>query len=148
MSVNMRTLHIQRANSCMLLCARVLRIRQHTSAYVSMRQHASAYVSIRQYARLRACARRQHASVVSQYIVDGCVYVRSNYENDSARHLHTSAYVSIRQHTSAYGCVYVRSNYENDSARHLHTSAYVSISQHTDACMCGATRENDSARHL
>jgi hypothetical protein len=45
------------------------------------------------------------------------------YSSGCARvqHLHTSAYVSIRQHTSAY--VSIRQ----------HTSAYVSIRQHTSA---------------
>jgi hypothetical protein len=43
---------------------------------------------------------------------------------EPARHRHTSAYVSIRQHTSAYvnfGALIV------EPARHRHTSAYVSI---------------------
>ncbi len=50
-----------------------IRIRQHTSAYVSIRQHTSACVSL-----------RQHTSAY--------VSIRQ----------HASAYVSIRQHTPAY----------------------------------------------
>ncbi len=96
-----------------------VRIRQHTSspeatcelprklevAYVSIRPHTSAYVrDLRAPRKMRGCKR--------------CARLRAE---SRAAHLHTSAYVSIRQHTSA--CVSIRQ----------HTSAYVSIRQHTPA---------------
>jgi hypothetical protein len=75
-------------------CASCFRIRQHTSAYVSIRQHTSAYdVSIRQHTSAttadgpplpRICSIRPHTSA----------FVRNRP--------HLSAFVSIRQHTSAY----------------------------------------------
>jgi hypothetical protein len=61
---------------------------------------------------------------------------------------HTSAYVSIRQHSSAYRYQYGQE--EQDRARrgqgHLfqHTSAYVSIRQHTSGYV---QEEKDRARH-
>ncbi len=76
-----------------------------------------------------------------------------------SRHLHTSAYASIRQrmlalrmcsdafafpdtcirqHTSAYASIRQHTSFENVQrrlrlSRHLNTSAYVSIRQHTSA---------------
>jgi hypothetical protein len=64
------------------------------------------------------------------------------------RRLHTSAYVSIRQHTSAYVCTHLEQGVAAAAAaacvdccpwinprcyRCQHTSAYVSIQQHTSA---------------
>ncbi len=43
-------------------------------------------------------------------------------------HLHTSAYVGIRQHTSGIRQAYVSIRQECEA--HLHTSAYVGIHQH------------------
>jgi hypothetical protein len=49
--------------------------------------------------------------------------------------LHTSAYVSIRQHTSAYVNLQdVASKVLYNACIRLHTSAYVSIRQHTSTC--------------
>ncbi len=81
-------------------------IRQHTSAYVRY-----AYVSIPQHAdtrhgAVRACAR-----------LPG---------------MHTSAYVSIRQHTYVPTELYERALASQVCIR-LHTSAYVSMRQHTSA---------------
>jgi hypothetical protein len=49
------------------------------------------------------------------------------------QHLHTSAYVSIRQHTSAYVSSVDAAGTRQCLVQHLHTSAYVSIRQHTSA---------------
>ncbi len=92
-------------------------IRQHTPAYASMRQHASAYFSMRQHTS--ACVSKrcwQHKSAYMVWRFRGmlpCGTPRARVGLLSVCH-HTSAYVSIRQHT-AY-----------DSIRQ-HTSAYVSV---------------------
>jgi hypothetical protein len=55
---------------------------------------------------------------------------------------HMSAYVSIRQHTSAYRCLPAlpRAGYTLNTSAYVsirqHTSAYVSIRQHTSAYRC------------
>jgi hypothetical protein len=64
------------------------RMRQHTSACVSIRQHASEYVSMRQHTSL--LQQRRHVAKPLQRLLQ--YRIRQ----------HTSAYVSIRQHTSAY----------------------------------------------
>ena len=95
-------------------------IRQHTSAYVSIRQHTSSYVSLLQRAALiciflSRCLRRE--SVDAGFWLVGAfgsirlplaaLFVRSGaLQGDLAKAfmqhtLHLSAYVSIRQHTSA-----------------------------------------------
>jgi hypothetical protein len=100
-------------------------VRQHTSAYVSIRQHTSAYVSIRQLfhsgldrhicdglCRL-ACLAPTLVSVSLSRADDTCDVARSRVPINPllvplARPLdgcgsirqHTSAYVSIRQHSS------------------------------------------------
>ncbi len=53
--------------------------------------------------------------------------------NKARMHLHTSAYVSIRPHTSAYVWVRDKSVAYDKARMHLHTYAYVSIRQHTSA---------------
>ncbi len=87
------------------------RIRQHTSAYVSIRQQALP----------------AHKLVVLKYYETCCppdvFQWRLCRRGNAAYRPHTSAYVSMRQHTSAY--VSIRQ----------HTSAYVSIRQHTSACV-------------
>jgi isocitrate/isopropylmalate dehydrogenase len=97
-----------------LLQRAYVRIRQHTSAHVSIRQtysfgsaptrirpHSSAFVSI-----------RQHTSAY--------VSIRQTYSFASAPtriRPHTSAYVSLRQHTSVY--VSLR-QYTSAYVRHIH----------------------------
>ncbi len=91
-------------------------VRQHTSAYVSIRQHTSAYVSTRQHTSAYVSIQRLIRTL--------CVIIDEHRHNDGASmfqevapHSHgpvphrqllarkeaeyTSAYVSIRQHTSA-----------------------------------------------
>jgi hypothetical protein len=55
--------------------------------------------------------------------------------------IHTSAYVSIRQHASA--CVSIRQHTSAYVSMRQHTSAYVSIRQHTSACV--SMRQHASA---
>jgi hypothetical protein len=89
-------------------------IRQHTSAYVSIRQHPSAYVSIRQLHHLgdgnvgELGSLDVHAQ--SQYLyfctskaskLSTAFFFSAMYSFESASCLHTSAYVSLRQPTSA-----------------------------------------------
>jgi hypothetical protein len=107
-------------------------IRQHTSAYVSIRQHTSAYVSIRQ----SPCTSRRggRRSRVRRGVGRGLRHlpppcsceigrrrVADRVPAVAARQMHRLpvAYVSIRQHTSAYVSIT--------------TSAYVSIRQHHGA---------------
>ena len=97
----------------------------HTSAYVSIRQHTSAYVSIRQH----TLARRMHMSAYVRRPTESYEYECTPHASAyvSIRQLarcirqHTpagqkcrmsmnahcpqAAYVSIRQHSSAYVCV-------------------------------------------
>jgi hypothetical protein len=106
-------------------------LRQHTSAYksirdcpsslYSLRQHTSAYARIRQHTRLSQqpawLVRRKQCSIA------------------------TSAYVSIRQHTSSYviirqqtpACVSICQHTPAYARTRQHTSAHVSIRQHTPA---------------
>jgi hypothetical protein len=115
-----------------------VRIRQHTSEYVSIRQHritshqdslqhlllppvrirqhTSAYVSIRQH-RITSPSRFSSASSPSP-----CT--RRMRSPGRATTRHTSAYVSIRTCT--------RRMRSPGRATTRHTSAYVSIRQHTD----------------
>jgi Mg2+/citrate symporter len=105
------------------------RIRQHTSAYVSIRQHTSAY-DYADVSSMRRSRIRQHTSYVRQLLyiaymsaaIQGvCVYVccyigrictclllyiayMSSMLRSRIRQ-HTSAYVSIRQHTSYCCCI-------------------------------------------
>jgi hypothetical protein len=103
----------------------------HTSACVSIRQHTSAYVSIRQHTpRAQEPVRAlvvQYLSLVVKYLSQPSSRISEEY----AAHTpcaHTSAYVSIRQHTSAY----VKRMPRTRPARiRQHTSAYASIRQHT-----------------
>jgi hypothetical protein len=108
-------------------------IRRHTSAYVGVRQHMSAYVSIRQHtfvsgstrvpSRAAAATPPPHPAPSSPPLT----LPSSSFEHRRPmrrRDVHTSAYVSIRQHTSAYLC---------RGGGDAHTSAYVSIRQHTSA---------------
>ncbi len=62
----------------------------------------------------------------------------SSYYCVVATRQHTSAYVSIRQHTSACVCPHTTASSLPVSISQ-HTSAYVSIRQHTSACVCPHT---------
>jgi len=104
------------------VCIRLLvSIRQHASAYVSIRQHA--YVRIREHtSELRdaspasACMsaasvsiRPAHVSMHTSAYARGdgrlaCERRRRSAQRAPACKPHTSASVSIRQHTSAYVC--------------------------------------------
>jgi hypothetical protein len=115
----------------------------HTSAYVSIRQHTSAYVhgcldagartprGLPAYVSIQQHTSRMPGRRSTQAAWSSCIrqhtsaYVTDARMPDARRvvFLHTSAYVSIRQHTSAYVSIRV-------SIRQL-TSAYVSI--HTPA---------------
>jgi hypothetical protein len=85
-------------------------MRQHTSASVSIRQHTSAYVSIRQHTSAYVL-RRTYARALEARLVG--IEEREGWEEAYGVatlamllpqvRLHTSACVSIRQHTSAYG---------------------------------------------
>jgi predicted metal-dependent hydrolase len=88
--------HVERLALVANLSAAYVSIRQHTSAYVSIRQHTSAYVSITAvelYENVANHARREYAAAH-----DVVPLLRPLLPNS----VHTSAYVSIRQHTSAY----------------------------------------------
>jgi len=89
-------------------------IRQHTSAYVSIRQHTSTYVSIRQHKSAHVSIPALHRPLASSslaaypvlHLVESALQVTEAH--DAAGDLRApprSAYVSIRQHTSAYVCV-------------------------------------------
>ena len=95
------------------------RLAVHTSAYRSIQQHTSAYVSIRQHTTRLAVASNDIACSVSSiayvrirqctsaYDAPGCCLKRHRLQRvlNSAlltACLHTSAYVSISQQTSAY----------------------------------------------
>jgi hypothetical protein len=89
---------------------------------------------------MRAHLPSAHATCARQVLqapMCGCEFV-------AAASLHTSAYVSIRQHTSAYVSDAGASSWRppcccaRDTAQH--TSAYVSIRQHTSAYV--SIREN------
>ena len=133
-------------------------IRQHPSAYVSIRQHTPASVSIRQHTpealpggdrqapTLHFLARRKYSrqllyfctSKASKLSTSFLVLITSSSSatemaERSAAAVGVTAYVSIRQHTSA--CVSMRQ----------HTSAYVSIRirQHTSAYVSSAVRSSE-----
>ena len=74
-----------------------VRIRRHTSAYVSIRQHTSAYVRVRQHTSAYVSIRLQTSAVVSR-----CQHTSACERCAYSIRQHTAAYVSIRQHTSAY----------------------------------------------
>jgi hypothetical protein len=118
-------------------------VRQHTSAYVSIRQHTSAYVSIRQpgistlrrriskvevgeYNEMRACPSEAPNFSPSRPPI---VFIRQHTS-------HTSAYVSIRQRTSAellavatacFILADVSIRQHTSISTRQHTSAHVSI---------------------
>jgi hypothetical protein len=104
---------------------------QHTSAYVSIRQHTSAYVShLKAYALfdmlfVTALVRKLLLPVRGplEKLVLQCVSIRQ----------HTSAYFSIRQHTSASSFCQFVGRSKTCTAVRQHTSAYFSIRQHTSA---------------
>jgi hypothetical protein len=80
-------------------------IRQHTSAYVSIR--ISAYVSIRKarspMGKLdRRPVARIHTLSSSEVCGDWLAYVSMRQHTSAYVSIRISAYVSIRQHTSAY----------------------------------------------
>ena len=96
--------------------------RLHTSVYVSIRQHqyTSAYVArLRRSTASCAFSRAPVLFLLRQYLYF-CTSTASTLSTRSVPEL-TSAYVSIRQHTSAY--VSTRSIRQ-------HTSAYVSIREY------------------
>ena len=110
-------------------------IRQHTSAFVSIRQHSSAYVSIRQHTSAYVSRHVDLPGSVNLTPLPPLVRLQVSLRRDSQCQ-HTSASVSIlqhtRQHTSAYVSIRV-------SIRQ-HTSAYVSVRQHTSAYTALCTR--------
>jgi hypothetical protein len=111
-------------------------IRQHTSAHVSIRQHTSAYVSIRQHTYAYLAFEAVHA-VHSDSLVVATREIHRRWLKTLVRqqrrhHLHTSAYVSIRQYTSACVC-WQKTLVRQQRRHHLHTSAYVSIREHASA---------------
>jgi hypothetical protein len=124
---------------------------EHTSAYVSIRQHTPAYVSMhtcggggRSTGRLasRGVARREHAGSREKSRRASALSPRA------ATHLHTTAYVSIRQHTSAEesrraSALSPRCYPPADGRIRQHMSAYVSIRQHTSAYV--SRRQHTSA---
>ncbi len=125
-------------------------IRQHTSAYVSIRQHTSAYVSIRQhtYRVVDGCEEEEEMDLIQQTeslsrsVTSAYISIQ---HTSASRHRaclvllrqHTSAYVSIRQHTSASSrlraCLALLRLYTSAYSIRQHTSAYVSMRQHTYA---------------
>jgi hypothetical protein len=128
---------------------------QHTSAYVSIHQHTSAYVSIHLIRRLRRTI-FYSAVLFTIYVLECLLVFRAPFH---ARRAVLPAYVSIRQHASAYVSIrqplvfraplharravlpaYV--SIRQDSIRQ-HTSAYVSIRQHTSAYV--SIRQHTSA---
>ncbi len=72
------------------------------------------------------------------YIVCVCVYICTANSNDAAAvcepahasHLHTSAYVSLRQPTPAYVSILQHTS----AYASTYASTYASIRQHTPAC--------------
>jgi hypothetical protein len=93
-------------------------IRQHTSAYISLRQHTSAYISIRQHtteifgllpnkANPIIVATKEHSIWSSTAPHE----LLSTYR----KLIITPAYVSIRQHTSAYVSIHCCARTESSS---------------------------------
>jgi hypothetical protein len=81
---------------------------QASAAYVSIRQHTSAYCSIRQHTVAHVSRRVAYAHCIQTYI-HTYIYIYIHVQIAAqCTHLllspppSTSAYVSIRQHTSAY----------------------------------------------
>jgi hypothetical protein len=118
-------------------------IRQHTSAYVSIRLHLGVCV----HAPPRRSQQQETAAAWRQA---HCSSPRLGTELQglACSDLHTSAYVSIRQHTSAWRqahCSSPRLGTELQGLAYsdLHTSAYVSIRQHTSAYV--SIRQHTSA---
>jgi hypothetical protein len=70
---------------------------QHTPAYASIRQHTPAYASIRQYTSADVSVRQQTSADVSVCIREQMSVISRGELGH--RLMHTSAYVSIRQHT-------------------------------------------------
>jgi hypothetical protein len=109
-------------------------IRQHTSAY------ATTYVSIRQHT---ACI-RQHTS--ADTCRSRCCRSSTTYRSvlGTRARPSRSAYISIRQHTSAYVSRYLQKSLLSDqycrpslgTRARRSRSAYVSIRQHTSADTC------------
>jgi hypothetical protein len=107
---------IRQRITCARSQAERVSIRQHTSAYVSIRQHTSAYVSVCGYLReepggemgVSVCGGGCLLLVLILITAASAVLPRGTpafYTTASAaacRQWCTSAYVSIRQHTSAY----------------------------------------------
>jgi hypothetical protein len=122
--------HTWRASTCgkdEVSLSEYVSIRQHSSAYVSIRQHTwrastsrgsqplgirqhtSAYVSIRQHTAAHLA--REHVRAVKEYVSlsELPAFSKEARKNDARLYdarrdlwlLHTPAYVSIRQHTSA-----------------------------------------------
>ena len=101
-------------------------IRQH--AYVSIRQHTSAYASIRTSAYVR-----QHTYVsILQHTSwpPSPAGRRGGQHRVSIRIRVSAAYVSIRQHASAYVRTASRQHPHTRTPVTQHTSAYVSTGQH------------------
>jgi hypothetical protein len=125
---------------------------------VGIRRHTSAYVSIRQRENLRSCTPLASASAAHTLRIPVM-------QTPRVRRSHTSAYVGIRRHTSAYAAhtlqipvMHVsRVRRSQTTASFLvssittipstcirqHTSAYVSIRQHTSAYV--SIRQHTSA---
>jgi hypothetical protein len=121
-------------------------MRQHTSAYVSIRsayvstayvsirQHTSAYVSIRQHS-IRSAYVEAHLLTVSVNVsfLFSCACQRRDYPRHTHSAVqHTSAYASIRLHTSRLPPPHSLCGIAYVSVRQ-HTTAYVSIRQHAPA---------------
>jgi hypothetical protein len=106
-----------------------LSIRQQTSAYDSIRQHTSAYVSI------RSAYVEAHLLTVSVNVsfLFSCACQRRDYPRHTHSAVqHTSAYASIRLHTSRLPPPHSLCGIAYVSVRQ-HTTAYVSIRQHAPA---------------
>jgi hypothetical protein len=104
-----------------------------------------ARINVRAAQRPSVCI-RLHTSCADE-TTETWLRERDSFYQLALLHLHTSAYVSVRQHTSAYvsrrqhTSVYARHHWERESfyqlaLLRLHTSAYVSVRQHTSAYVC------------
>ena len=106
-------------------------MRQHASAGISIRQHTSAYLllAVPEHGVKGAVDTRRLAVYQAEPVSLGLPCERHHWRRD-LQHLHTSAYVSIRQHTSRF--LGRKSSKERDFVSLLlrqHTSAYVSVRQ-------------------
>ncbi len=103
----------------------------HTSAYVSMRQHASACVS--QHTRID----RAHRMSLLELPVSASACARLLKILHTSAYVsirqHTSAYVSIRQHTSAYVSIRVSASAYVSMRKTIYDTAHVSMRQHASA---------------